>query len=142
MKLKCRCYERESPKPPLPAIRAWTRWSAGYFDGAFTDVFAAGVCSTRYLECSQRYSPRRRQSQQSGAGCDHRKNAVQYGFRIKPNGCYILVETITIPPGKYLTIIAPEPGQTQETAPPQVVWSSSSEMWRDVYYFKHTFMFD
>lgn len=46
------------------------------------------------------------------------------------------------PPGKYLTIIAPEPGQTQETAPPQVVWSSSSEMWRDVYYFKHTFMFD
>lgn len=30
----------------------------------------------------------------------------------------------------------------QETSPPQIVWSSSSEMWRDVYYFKYTFMFD
>lgn len=63
-------------------------------------------------------------------------------FKLEPYGYYILTGTINVPAGEHLTIIAPEPGQTQETAPPQIVWSSSSNMWRDSYYFKYTNMFD
>ncbi|MGA9121103.1 MAG: T9SS type A sorting domain-containing protein [Bacteroidota bacterium] len=45
-------------------------------------------------------------------------------FRLEPFGYYILDSTITVPAGTRLTIVAPEPGMTQQTAPPMIVWSS------------------
>ena len=47
-------------------------------------------------------------------------------FRLKPYGLYVLSSTITVPAGKKLTIIAPDPGATQETAPPMICWTASS----------------
>lgn len=45
-------------------------------------------------------------------------------FQLEANGYYILTGTITVPSGEHLTIVAPEPGPTQETAPPQIMWTS------------------
>jgi hypothetical protein len=47
-------------------------------------------------------------------------------FRLKPYGLYVLTSTITVPPGKKLTIVAPDPGTTQETAPPMICWTPAS----------------
>ncbi len=47
-------------------------------------------------------------------------------FRLKPYGLYVLSSTITVPAGKKLTLIAPDPGSTQETAPPMICWTASS----------------
>ena len=47
-------------------------------------------------------------------------------FKLKPYGLYILTGTITVPAGKRLTIVAPEPGTTQLTAPPQIRWSDTA----------------
>jgi len=46
-------------------------------------------------------------------------------FRLKPYGLYVLSATITVPAGKKLTIVAPDPGRTQETAPPMICWTPS-----------------
>jgi hypothetical protein len=46
-------------------------------------------------------------------------------FALEPNGYYILTGMITVPAGERLTIIAPEPGGAQETAPPQIVFADS-----------------
>lgn len=45
-------------------------------------------------------------------------------FELESYGYYILTDTITIPQGEHLEIVAPEPSTTQETAPPQIVWSA------------------
>jgi hypothetical protein len=42
-------------------------------------------------------------------------------FVLEPNGYYILRGTISVPAGEHLIIVAPEPGTTQPTAPPQIV---------------------
>ena len=47
-------------------------------------------------------------------------------FRLKPYGLYVLSSTITVPAGKKLTLVAPDPGATQETAPPMICWTPSS----------------
>ena len=47
-------------------------------------------------------------------------------FRLKPYGLYVLSATITVPAGTKLTIVAPDPGTTQETAPPMICWTPSS----------------
>lgn len=47
-------------------------------------------------------------------------------FRLEPHGRYVLTGTITVPAGEHLTIIAPEPGTTQDSAPPQLVWSDTA----------------
>jgi len=44
-------------------------------------------------------------------------------FRLKPFGYYVLSATITVPAGKKLTIVAPDPGTTQLTSPPMIVWT-------------------
>ena len=44
-------------------------------------------------------------------------------FKLQPFGYYILTDSILVPSGKRLTIIAPEPGNTQETSPPQILCS-------------------
>ena len=45
-------------------------------------------------------------------------------FKLKPFGLYPLRQTITVPAGRKLTIVAPEPGSDQLTAPPQILWSA------------------
>lgn len=46
-------------------------------------------------------------------------------FELEPFGYYILTGAIVVPVGEHLEIVAPKPGNTQETAPPQIVWTSS-----------------
>ncbi len=52
-------------------------------------------------------------------------------FDLNPNSRYIINRTITVPIGETLTIIAPEPGMTRETAPPQILWSASGSLKKD-----------
>ena len=47
-------------------------------------------------------------------------------FRLKPYGYYVLSSTIVVPAGKKLTLIAADPGSTQETSPPMICWTPSS----------------
>jgi hypothetical protein len=46
-------------------------------------------------------------------------------FQLEPYGYYVLIGTINVPAGKTLTITAPAPGTTQQTAPPQIVWTAT-----------------
>jgi hypothetical protein len=46
-------------------------------------------------------------------------------FELEPYGYYILTSTIVVPAGEQLEIVAPLPGDTQETAPPQIVWTAT-----------------
>lgn len=46
-------------------------------------------------------------------------------FVLEPNGYYVLGGTITVPAGERLTIVAPKPGTTQPSAPPQIVLSEN-----------------
>jgi hypothetical protein len=47
-------------------------------------------------------------------------------FKLELNGRYVLTDSILVPAGEHLTIVAPEPGKTQLTVPPQILWSSKS----------------
>jgi hypothetical protein len=53
-------------------------------------------------------------------------------FELEPYGYYILSGTITVPPGEHLEISAPEPGTTQETSPPQILWTTTGGVDRDL----------
>jgi hypothetical protein len=46
-------------------------------------------------------------------------------FQLDPYGYYVLTGTINVPAGQHLTIVAPEPGNTQTTAPPQILWTAT-----------------
>ncbi len=46
-------------------------------------------------------------------------------FKLEAYGLYILTGTIVVPAGQQLEIEGPVPGNTQETAPPQIVWTAS-----------------
>ena len=50
-------------------------------------------------------------------------------FMLEPFGYYVLTDSILVPAGEHLTIAAPEPGLTQETAPPQILCSSKYDGW-------------
>ncbi|HCV44227.1 MAG TPA: hypothetical protein DGH68_12135 [Bacteroidetes bacterium] len=47
-------------------------------------------------------------------------------FKLEPFGLYILTATITVPAGQHLRVVADDPGTTQQTAPPQIMWTPSS----------------
>ena len=47
-------------------------------------------------------------------------------FKLEQNSRYVLTDSILVPAGEHLTIVAPEPGKTQLTVPPQILWSSNS----------------
>jgi Secretion system C-terminal sorting domain len=49
-------------------------------------------------------------------------------FELEPNGRYILTGTITTPASSHLYIVGPEPGATQATALPQIVWNSNGSV--------------
>ncbi len=55
-------------------------------------------------------------------------------FRLEPYGLYVLTSTITVPAGQRLTIVAPEPGNTQETAPPMICWTPAAGVDRTFYF--------
>jgi hypothetical protein len=44
-------------------------------------------------------------------------------FELEQKGYYVLTDSILVPAGEHLTIIAPEPGLKPETAPPQILVS-------------------
>ena len=46
-------------------------------------------------------------------------------FKLEPYGYYILTQTITTPAGSYFRLEGPPPGTTQQTALPQIVWTTS-----------------
>ncbi len=56
---------------------------------------------------------------------NHTNNFSNTVFKLQPYGYYILTATITTPPHSHLYLIGPDPGNTQETALPQIVWTSS-----------------
>ena len=49
-------------------------------------------------------------------------------FKLEPYGYYVLSGTIIVPAGQHLTIVAPAPGTTQATAPPQILWTLDAEV--------------
>jgi hypothetical protein len=48
-------------------------------------------------------------------------------FKLEPHGYYMLTDTIKVPKQQHLTIVADEPGTTQETAPSQILWSTNAK---------------
>lgn len=47
-------------------------------------------------------------------------------FKLNTSGYYVLTDSIFIPEGEHLTIIAPEPGNTQDSAPPQILCATNN----------------
>jgi hypothetical protein len=45
-------------------------------------------------------------------------------FLLEPDGYYVLSNPIVVPAGNRLTIVGPDPGTTQSTAPPRILWTS------------------
>ncbi len=54
----------------------------------------------------------------------HAGNLSGTVFMLEPAGRYVLTDSVLVPAGQHLTIIAPPPGSTQETAPPQILCAS------------------
>ncbi|MBO8131006.1 MAG: T9SS type A sorting domain-containing protein [Candidatus Marinimicrobia bacterium] len=52
-------------------------------------------------------------------------------FRLKPYEQYVLTATIEVPEGETLELVAPPPGNTQETAPPQILWTASGAVTKE-----------
>ncbi len=52
-------------------------------------------------------------------------------FMLEAGGYYVLNGPITVPEGQTLRIHAPEPGNTQETCPPQILWTASGGVTRN-----------
>ncbi len=46
-------------------------------------------------------------------------------FALEPYGYYVLIGRIVVPAGEHLEIAGPQPGTTQLTSPPQIVWTPS-----------------
>ena len=47
-------------------------------------------------------------------------------FKLTPYDVYVLSRTISLDHGQNLEIVAPKPGTTQESAPPQIVWTEEA----------------
>ena len=62
------------------------------------------------------------------------RNAIVAGtlsstvFVLEPDAYYGLTGTVTVPAGQKLTVVAPKPGVTQQTAPPQIVFADTVSM--------------
>jgi hypothetical protein len=53
-------------------------------------------------------------------------------FELEPYGYYILTSSIVVPAGEHLEIVAPEPGNTQGTSPPQILWTATGGVATDM----------
>ena len=49
-------------------------------------------------------------------------------FKLKPYDWYVVDGTIEVPAGQTLEIVAPPAGSTQESAPPQILWTASGSV--------------
>jgi len=47
-------------------------------------------------------------------------------YKLEANGYYVLTDSIYIPEEEHLTIVAPDPGNTQQTSPPQILVTVNS----------------
>lgn len=61
----------------------------------------------------------------------HINDLSNYIFMLEPYGYYVLSGGIIIPLNQTLRISAPDPGTTQATAPPQIVWTVDNAVTRD-----------
>jgi len=52
-------------------------------------------------------------------------------FRLKAYDGYVLTGTIKVPAGQTLDLVGPPIGNTQESAPPQILWTTSSSVSKD-----------
>ena len=52
-------------------------------------------------------------------------------FELKRDGRYVLTNSVTTPADSSLTIVAPNPGVTQATAPPQILWTPNTAVLRN-----------
>ena len=52
-------------------------------------------------------------------------------FKLDPYEWYVLTSSIITKPGEHLTIVGPTPGNTQKTAPPQILWTNTSNVTTD-----------
>jgi len=52
-------------------------------------------------------------------------------FQLEPYGYYIIIGPIIVPQGDMLEITAPDPGTTQQTSLPQIVWTASGGVNKD-----------
>lgn len=52
-------------------------------------------------------------------------------FKLKLYDWYVVTGTINVPQGQLLEIVAPPPGNTQQTAPPQILWTASGSVTKD-----------
>ncbi len=57
-------------------------------------------------------------------------------FILKANGYYVLTDSIWIPEGEHLTMIAPDPGSEQDSAPPQILCSTNKN---DIFFMDYLF---
>ena len=56
---------------------------------------------------------------------NHTNNLSNTVFMLQAYGYYILTGTITTPPHSHLYLVGPQPGTTQQTALPQIAWTTS-----------------
>ena len=49
-------------------------------------------------------------------------------FKLKPYDWYVITGTIEVPKEQTLELVAPPAGNTQESAPPQILWTASSSV--------------
>lgn len=72
------------------------------------------------------------ETQKYGTLNDAIEAAIQNGtinntvFKLKPYEQYVLSRSIYLDHGQNLEIVAPKPGTTQESAPPQIVWTEEA----------------
>lgn len=52
-------------------------------------------------------------------------------FKLKPYDWYVVTGTIQVPAGQTLELVAPPAGNTQESAPPQILWTASGAVTKD-----------
>ena len=57
-------------------------------------------------------------------------------FELERGGLYVLTGTIIVPAGEHLTIVAPEPGPSWDTAPPQIRWSDTASAGNSPFNFR------
>ncbi len=55
-------------------------------------------------------------------------------FKLELNGYYVLTDSIFVPAGEHLTIVAPEPGTTQKTSPPQILSTTGTDKYKSAFY--------
>ncbi len=54
-------------------------------------------------------------------------------FKLNHYDWYVMTGTIEVPAGQTLELVAPPPGNTQQTAPPQILWTASTSVTKNFF---------